>query len=181
MATLHSTATNKGSLSLSSIITIGAVGGAVAGMMMAMVEMVYGGFAHGHTIWEAPMAIWAWVAGSDQFGAPSDHVGAIVLGLGGHMANSMMLGVVFAALTALLVRKPGVLTPVALGTMFGLAVWVVMRYALLPLNGGASDLFTGASVSPEWLWWLAHGVFGMTLGLAYFRLRASRDTSPAAA
>lgn len=94
------------------------------------------------------------------------------------MANSMMLGIVFVAGTALLVRRRGSLTPMALGTMFGLAVWVVMRYLLLPLNDGASGLFTGDAVSPGWVWWLAHGVYGMTLGLTYFRLRATRDTTP---
>jgi len=176
MATLHASTTARRFVSLVEIGTIGAIAGAVGGMMMAMVEMVYGGLAHGHTLWDAPMAIWAFVGGSDQFGAPSDHVTAIVLGMGGHLANSMMLGVAFAVLTALIVRKPGVMTSVALGTMFGLAVWVVMRYFVLPLNAGNSDLFTDGSVSPQWIWYLAHAVFGMTLGLVYVRLRAARDT-----
>jgi uncharacterized membrane protein YagU involved in acid resistance len=180
MAPLQDTHPRVGSLSLASVGAIGALGGAVAGMMMAMAEMVYGGLADGHTIWDAPMAIWAWVAGSDQFGDPSDHVGAIVLGMGGHMANSMMLGVAFAVLAALFVRKADLITSVMAGTMFGLAVWVGTRYVLLPLNDGASDLFTGDTVSPQWVWWLAHGVFGMTLGVVYARL-ASRTRRPGAA
>lgn len=171
MATLHASTTAQRSSSLLGVATIGAVGGAIAGMMMAMVEMVYGGLASGHTIWDAPMAIWAQVAGRDQFGAPADHISAIALGMGGHMANSMMLGVAFAVLAALLVRSRSAMAPVALGTMFGLAVWVVMRYVLLPINGGTSDLFAGSTVSPQWVWWLAHGVFGMTLGAFYLRHR----------
>lgn len=91
MATLHASTTAGRSVSFAGIVTIGAVAGAVGGMMMAMVQMVYGGLAHGHTLWDAPMAIWAFVGGSDQFGAPSEHVPAIVLGMGGHLANSMML------------------------------------------------------------------------------------------
>jgi len=181
MATLHASTTARRSVSLAEIGTIGAIAGAVGGMMMAMVEMVYGGLANGHTLWDAPMAIWAFVGGSDQFGAPSDHVAAIVLGMGGHLANSMMLGVAFAVLTAVVVRKPGVMTAVALGTMFGLAVWVVMRYVVLPLNTGTSDLFTDGSVSPQWIWYLAHAVFGMTLGLVFVRLRAARDARHATA
>ena len=173
MATLHSTTAHQGSLNLPRTITVGAIGGGVAGMMMAMIEMAYGAFADGHTLWDAPMAIWAFVAGSDQFGPPSDHVGAIVLGMGGHLANSMMLGVAFALLMAVVVKKQGVLASAALGTMFGIAAWVVMRYLVLPLNAGTADLFTGAAVSPQWLWYLAHAAFGMTLGLIFARHHAA--------
>ena len=173
MTTLHSTTAHQGSINLPRTITVGAIGGGIAGMMMAMIEMAYGAFADGHTLWDAPMAIWAFVAGSDQFGAPSDHVGAIVLGMGGHLANSMMLGVAFALLMAVVVKKQGVLASVALGTMFGIATWVVMRYLVLPLNAGTADLFTGAAVSPQWLWYLAHAAFGMTLGLIYARHHAA--------
>ena len=173
MTTFISTTPHQGQLNLPRTITVGAIGGGVAGMMMAMVEMAYGAFADGHTLWDAPMAIWAFVAGSDQFGAPSDHVGAIVLGMGGHLANSMMLGVAFALLMAVVVKKQGVMASVALGTMFGIATWVVMRYLVLPLNAGTADLFTGAAVSPQWLWYLAHAAFGMTLGLIFARHHAA--------
>ncbi|ANH39610.1 hypothetical protein I601_3203 [Nocardioides dokdonensis FR1436] len=180
MTTLHPTTTHQGSLDLPRTITAGAIGGGVAGMMMAMIEMAYGAFADGHTLWDAPMAIWAFVAGSDQFGAPSEHVGAIVLGMGGHLANSMMLGVAFALLMAVVVKKQGVLASVALGTMFGIATWVVMRYVVLPLNAGTADLFTGAAVSPQWLWYVAHAAFGMTLGLIYARHHAADSARPTA-
>ena len=175
MATQDLTTTHTSLFNLPRTVTVGAVGGAIAGMMMAMIEMAYGAVANGHTLWDAPMAIWAFVAGRDQFGAPSDHVGAIVLGMGGHLANSMMLGVAFALLMATLVKSPGVMTPLALGTGFGVAVWVVMRYLVLPLNDGTADLFTGATVSPQWLWYLAHAAFGMTLGLVYARHHAATD------
>ena len=175
MTTLHSTTTHQRSLNLPRTITVGAIGGGVAGMMMAMIQMAYGAVAHGHTLWDAPMAIWASVAGRDQFGAPSDHVGAIVLGMGGHLANSMMLGVAFALLMAVLVKTHGVMASAALGTMFGIAVWIVMRYLVLPLNDSTADLFTGGAVSPQWLWYLAHAAFGMTLGLIYARHHAAAD------
>ena len=176
MTTLHSTTARQWSFDLSRTITVGAIGGGVAGTMMAMIEMAYGAFADGHTLWDAPMAIWAFLAGSDQFGAPSDHVGAIVLGMIGHLANSMMLGVAFALLMAVVIKKQGVLASVALGTMFGIATWVVMRYVVLPLNADTADLFTGAAVSPQWLWYLAHAAFGMTLGLVYARHHAAAST-----
>jgi hypothetical protein len=148
------------------ILLVGAVGGMIAGMMMAMVEMIYGWASDAHTFWDAPMAIWAWVGGIDHFGEPANHVGPIILGLGGHMMNSVMIGIVFAALLTAL-RPQGTLAPVMLGIAYGLGAWAIMRYAILPLNGGEDDLFTKDLVSPQWVWWLAHGALGMTAGVVY--------------
>jgi len=95
------------------VVVIGAIGGMIAGMMMAMVEMIYGWLSDAHTLWDPPMAIWAWVAGMDNFGSPGDHIGSIVLGMAGHMVNSMMVGVVFAALMVYVVKVRDIVTPVA--------------------------------------------------------------------
>jgi hypothetical protein len=148
------------------IVLVGAIGGMVAGMMMALVEMLYGWASEAHAFWDAPMAIWSWVAGLEHFGQPENHVGPIILGLGGHMMNSVVIGVAFAALITAL-RPRGDLTPIVVGVAYGLGAWVVMRYGVLPLNGGEDDLFTTDLVSPQWVWWLAHGVLGMTAGLVY--------------
>lgn len=152
------------------VVVIGAAGGAIAGMMLAMVEMLYGWLSDSHTFWDAPMAIWAWVGGIEHFGSPSDHVGPIVLGLGGHMMNSMMIGIGFAILMVVL-RPRGTVAPIMIGVVYGLAVWVVMRYILLPLNSGEDDLFTTSVVSPQWVWWLGHAVLGMTAGVFYIVVR----------
>jgi len=159
------------------VVVIGAVGGIVAGMMMAMLEMIYGWASSAHTFWDAPMAIWAWVAGANHYGAPGNHVASIVLGLGGHMMNSMMIGIVFAAmataLTAALLRRGASaialdVAPVMLGVAYGLGFWAVMRYGILPLRGAPEKyLFTKDVVSPQWVWWLAHGVLGMTAGVVF--------------
>ncbi len=163
------------------ILAIGAVGGMIAGMMMAMVEMLYGWASDAHTFWDAPMAIWAWVAGIEHFGAPENHVGPIILGLGGHMMNSMMAGIMFAVtatvLVALLERRRSVetrvvdLAVVMYGVGYGLGLWAIMRYAILPLNEVEEDLFTTSLVSPAWVWWLAHAVLGMTAGLIFVGVR----------
>lgn len=160
-----------------SVIVIGAIGGMIAGMMMAAVEMVYGWLSDAHGFWDAPMAIWAWVAGIDNFGDPSDHVDSIVLGIIGHMMMSAMVGVVFAALMIYVIRARDVVTPVVVGIGYGLLVWVVMRYVVLPLNEGEDELFTTDLVSPQWVWWLAHAVLGMTAGVYHdivVRKRAGR-------
>jgi hypothetical protein len=53
------------------VVVIGATGGAIGGMMLAMIEMLYGWLSDSHTFWDAPMAIWAWVGGIEHFGSPA--------------------------------------------------------------------------------------------------------------
>jgi hypothetical protein len=154
---------------------VGAIGGMTAGMMMAAVEMIYGWASSAHTAWDAPMGIWAYVAGLEHFGQPANHIGPIVLGLGGHMMNSMIIGIVFVALMRMLRNPPGVLM---LGTAYGVGLWALMRYALLPLNTPEDRLFTTSMISPQWVWWVAHVALGMTAGLVYL-LVGQRQLAPA--
>jgi hypothetical protein len=161
------------------MVLVGVLGGLLAGMVMALTEMIYGWASSVHSAWDAPMAIWAWIAGLNHFGQPSNHVGPIILGLGGHLVNSMIAGVIFVALltgtrmrTAARMRNEvsaGVLgvAYVLLGVAYGLVLWVVMRYGILPLRDSTKALFTTSMVSPQWVWWLAHGLFGITLGTVY--------------
>jgi cobalamin synthase len=57
------------------IVIVGALVGALAGMMMALTEMIYGWVSSTHTAWYAPMAIWAWLVGLNHFGQPANHIG----------------------------------------------------------------------------------------------------------
>ncbi|WP_034271503.1 hypothetical protein [Haloechinothrix halophila] len=160
------------------VIVIGAIGGAIAGMMLAAVEMIYGWLSDTNTFWDAPMAIWAWVAGIDNFGPPGEHVASIILGIVGHMMMSMMIGVVFAALMTYLIRTKDVISPVLIGVLYGLLVWVVMRYLILPINSGEAELFTTDRVSPQWVWWLSHAVLGMTAGIYLVVVRRAFGRHP---
>jgi len=163
------------------IIVVGAVGGMLSGMMMGATEMFYGWASPAHTFWDPLMAIWAWVGGRNHFGTPSSHVGPIILGLGGHMMNAMAFGIVFALVAtafATLLRRRGASwaavdsMAIMLGVGWGLLAWVVMRYGILPLRADAeANLFTKAVVSPQWTWWLAHAVLGMTAGVVFVAAR----------
>lgn len=149
-----------------SIVTLGAIVGLASGMMMAGVEMIYGWISDSHRFWDAPMAIWAWVAGLEHFGQPGNHVWPIILGIGGHMMNSTIAGIIFVALLVA-ARSRGVIAPVMAGIVYGLLLWVVMRYGILPLRDSTKVLFTHSLVSPQWVWWVAHAALGMTAGLVY--------------
>jgi hypothetical protein len=155
------------------LVAFGALGGVLAGLVLAVTEMIYGWATSVHTAWDAPMAIWAWIVGLNHFGQPGNHIGPILLGLGTHMVISMIAGVVFVAVLATIRLRINALA-VVLGIAYGLVLWVITRYGLLPLRDSTKALFTTSMVSPQWVWWLAHGLFGLTLGTSYAAVRRAR-------
>jgi hypothetical protein len=152
------------------ILLVGALAGALGGLMMAGVEMIYGWASPVHSLWDAPMAIWAYVGGLDHFGQPANHIGSIVLGIGGHMMNAIFVAIVFVALMRTLKEPPGAVALV-LGIAYGLGLWALQRYVTLPLNKPEDTLFTTGTVSPQWVWWFAHLALGTGIGLGYVLLR----------
>ena len=116
------------------------------------------------------MPTWAWLGGTSRFGDPANHVLPVLFGIAGHLLNSMLVGVVFAAMMRMLGEPRPAIT---LGVAYAVGVWVLMRYLVLPANAGEGELFTRSIVSPQWVWWLAHVLLGVTLGTLYFLSRRS--------
>jgi hypothetical protein len=148
-------------------LLVGVVAGAAAGVAMAAVEMIYGWVSSAHTAWDAPMGIWSDIGGLDHFGRPVDHIGPIVLGIGGHMVNAIFVAVVFVALMRVLRNPRGA---VILGAAYGAGLWALQRYVFLPINTPEDRLFTSGLISPLWVWWVAHLALGTTIGLVYMVL-----------
>lgn len=158
------------------ILLVGGAAGAAAGLMMAGVEMISGWASSSHTAWDAPMGIWAYIGGLDHFGDPANHIWPILLGIGGHMMNAIVVGIVFVALMRILRNPPGA---VLLGAAFGVGLWALQRYVFLPINPPEDKLFTTSAISPPWVWWLAHVALGTTLGLVYVLLSRRQLAAPA--
>ena len=152
------------------ILLLGALAGSLAGLMMAGVEMIYGWASPAHFLWDAPMAIWAYIGGLNHFGHPGNHIGPIVLGIGGHMMNSIFVTIVFVALMRIL-KDPPAAVALGFGIAYGLGLWALQRYVTLPISKPEDTLFTTARVSPQWVWWLAHLALGTGIGLGYVLLR----------
>src|SRR3954466_9192469 len=148
-------------------LVVGVVAGAAAGLAMAAVEMIYGWASSAHTAWDAPMGIWAYIGGLDHFGRPVDHIGPIVLGIGGHMLNAIFVALVFVAVMRVLRNPRGA---GILGAGYGAALWALQRYVFLPISTPEDRLFTTGLISPPWVWWVAHLALGTTIGLTYMLL-----------
>ena len=141
--------------------------GLIAGLVFAMWAMLVGLFTS--TVWAPPQGI----AQSIGVGTPGHNFQLVpfVVGLIGHMMNSIVLGAIFIAI-ARAVRLQG---PVAVvgGMIYGVIVYVAMYWVLL--RGVLSSTSASfLSANPEWSWVVAHMMFGVALGAiaAYGPLRS---------
>ncbi len=140
--------------------------GLIAGMVFAMWAMVVGLFTS--TLWAPPQGI----AQSIGIGSPGHDFQLLpfVVGVMGHMMNSIALGVIFVAIA----RAGRLHGPAALagGMVYGMIVYVGMYWVLLRgVLSSTSSLFLSAN--PEWSWIVAHLMFGVAIGAltAYGGLR----------
>lgn len=151
-------------------VIAGAAGGLAGGMAMAMFAMFAAISRDG--FWAPVRGITSVVFGDEHYGGGFDFW-PVVAGAGGHMMNSVMLGVVFAIVAGLLLSRAGAAAVIMAGAAFGLALWAIM------VPGVAhglqdSDLFVDAV--PQWAWIAGHLMFGaitgMTVAAAGRRTRA---------
>ena len=143
-----------------------ALPGLIAGLVFAMWAMVVGIFTS--TLWAPPQGI----AQSIGIGSPGHNFQLVplVVGLMGHMMNSIVFGVVFIAI-ARAVRLSGPAVVVG-GMAYGVIVYAAMYWVLLRgILSSTSASFLSAN--PEWSWIAAHLMFGVVLGAlaAYGPLR----------
>ncbi len=173
--TLTSTPPRAESSTHVSIVKVGAIAGIAGGMVMAMWQMVVGAIAQSQTadpgivssFWTAITSIPSVVFGNSWFHGSFDFW-PVALGLGGHMMNSMILGVIGVALAVkILGPRLNTLTAMAFGMMFGIVLEIVI--VNLIVNGIQSPNLLYTS-TPEWSWWAAHIMFGATVGLVAARL-----------
>jgi hypothetical protein len=155
----------------------GALAGTAAGACGLLALMLYGLFSGSRSFWDAPMAVWSWVFGIQHYtrNTPGDHVWPVLLGIIGFLALTAILGIAFAGLMVL-AGTPGDAATLLSGIGFALVVWVIVRYAIVPLNGGEKTLITTSAVSPQWFWWLSWAILGLGLGASY---DAERRLEPA--
>jgi hypothetical protein len=157
-------------LSATTLVQAGAVAGLAGGMMMAMWQMVVGAIAQDPTadpgihtsFWTAVTSIPSVIFGQSWFHG-SFEFWAVFLGLMGHMMNSMVLGTIGVGLaTTLLGKRPNIAAAMAFGMMFGLVLEVVVVNLVVNRIQDVNTLYTS---TPEWSWWVAHAMFGATVGL----------------
>jgi hypothetical protein len=134
------------------------VAGVVASLVMGMIEMIYEALA-GDGFWSPAVYIGATVLRRLQ-AAPIPvmfNFWGVVLGLMGHMMNSVIFGLIYAAIFARGARSRGGL--VVSGTIYSLVLFFVMWYVVAPAIDPVI-LNLNATVFA-----IAHVMWGASLGL----------------
>lgn len=136
------------------VILAGISVGLVAGAVMALFTMIYAAFTGlGFLTPVRQMSAIIYGEAAMQGFAPV-FVGALL-----HFANSIIFGFVFAAFF----RYSTSLVASIAGIVYALLIWVTMTYVALPLfNALMSRTVRGMPFG----WFLAHVLFGVTLGTA---------------
>lgn len=134
------------------------VAGIVASLVMGMIEMVFEAVA-GDGFWSPAVYIGATVLrGLQSVQIPvAFNFWGVVLGLMGHMMNSVIFGLIFATLLARGAKSRGAL--VVSGAIYSLAIFFVMLYVVAPVVD-AVILNLNATVFA-----IAHIMWGAALGL----------------
>ncbi len=134
------------------------VAGLIASAVMGMVQMVYEAVA-GAGLW-SPVVFIAATLMRDLQTAPTPvpfQFVPVILGLMGHMMNSAILGFIFAWLASSRVR--GLAQLIGWGMVYGVVVFVVMWFAVVPLVDPVMLHLNGVA------FFIAHLMWGAALGL----------------
>src|SRR4051794_3878617 len=175
----------RASVAATTILQVGALAGIAAGLMYAAWQVVVAAIAQEptavpgihQTLWTPPEGIWSVVFGVHHFHG-SFHFVPVLGGIVGHMGNSLILGILgVALLTLLLGRRPNPAAAVLLGAVYGIAVNAILINAIL----NTQKIQTLYSAAPHWSWWVAHVIFGITLGLLSSVLLRRNNAEPAEA
>lgn len=134
------------------------IAGIVASLVMGMVEMIYEALA-GDGFWSPAVYIGATVLrGLQSVQIPVTFTfWGVVLGLMGHMMNSVIFGLIFATIFAHNARSRGGL--IVSGAIYSLVIFFVMWYAVAPIVDPVI-LNLNATVFA-----IAHIMWGAALGL----------------
>jgi hypothetical protein len=145
--------------SASSAVRAGAAA-LIAGLVFAMWAMIVGVFTT--NLWAAPQGIGQALGVGHQ--GHDFQIVPFIVGLAGHMMNSIIFGLIFLAI-AIVVQLRGV-AAVVVGMIYGIVVYAVMYWVVLRnLLSGTSGSFLSAN--PEWSWVVGHLMFGAILGLLF--------------
>ena len=154
------------------------IGGIVASLVIGMWEMVVEAvLPDGAGFFGPVVAIGATVVRDLQGSGnpiPFDGI-AFILGLAGHMMNSVVLAAVFGLVASRFLHEGGKL--VAAGVIYGIAVWAAMWFVVIPLVDPLMLNLNGL------VFLIGHMMWGGALGLLWSRVapHAHQHGSPVSA
>jgi hypothetical protein len=143
----------------------GALAGLAGGLAMAIVAALISA-SMGQDIWHEPKRIAAIVYGPAALATTGFDPGPVLVGTLIHLVVSALLGAIFGIVTRRWLRLTSDFgTPVLAGLIYGLMVWMVAYFIVLPLlNPALLEIYAPAFI-------IQHVTYGIVTGLVYMWLR----------
>lgn len=141
--------------------------GLIAGMAFGMIEMIIEAVI-GRGFW-SPLRYIASVFTLGKDTDPSFSLIPVVVGLMGHMMNSVIMGMVFALVISRIISTPAGLA--FAGMAYAAVVFVALWYVILPLIDPAMKLVNGPG------FFVSHLMYGLILGLGISLVRGQAGAS----
>ena len=153
----------------SPITVVIGLGGAIAGLDGGVAMSLVGALlsaSMGQDIWHESKRIAAIVYGPAALAVSGFDPGPVLVGSLIHLLVSAVLGAIFGIVTRRWLHLTSDFgTPVMAGLVYGLLIWMVAYFAVLPLlNPALLEVYTPAFI-------IQHVTFGVVLGLVYMWLR----------
>lgn len=145
----------------------GALAGLMAGLVMVALSPILSAM-NGISMWEPPRLIASTVMGSAALSHTGFEFTPIMVGLVLHLITSTVLGAIFGIVSnRVLHLTTDFGMPLYVGLCYGLIIFFIAYFVLLPMTGSAvDDNYVGAVIAQN-------VVFGIFLGLFYTILRPS--------
>ena len=143
----------------------GAIAGLAGGVAMAVVAALLSA-SMGQDIWHESKRIAVIVYGPSALAVSGFDPGPVLVGTLIHLLVSAVLGAIFGIVTRRWLHLTSDFgTPVMAGLVYGLLIWMVAYFAVLPLlNPALLEIYAPAFI-------IQHVVYGVVLGLVYMWLR----------
>ena len=143
----------------------GTIAGLAGGVAMTVVAALLSA-SMGQDIWHEPKRIAVIVYGPAALAGSGFELGPVLVGSLLHLLVSALLGALFGIVTRRWLHLTSDFgTPVMAGLVYGLLIWMVAYFVVLPLiNPVLLEVYTPAFI-------IQHVVYGVVLGLVYMWLR----------
>jgi uncharacterized membrane protein YagU involved in acid resistance len=143
----------------------------IAGVVFMMLEMGMVSLFMGESPWAPPHMIAAMALGKDVLPRPDTYAPFTAKIMTTAMVIHMMLSVVYGLIVGWLVHRFDRAGGLAIGALFGIAIYVVNFYLIAPA------LFPWFQMAQNWISAFAHTVFGLVAGGAYMALRKPKHAA----
>ncbi|MCG3117737.1 MAG: DUF1440 domain-containing protein [Candidatus Manganitrophus sp. SA1] len=154
-------------INLGEAVYAGVFAGIFAGVAMSMVAMTFAMMV-GQGIWEVPKMIAVTILDRAWLDRSGFQVTPLLVGMMIHFSTAIAFGIIFAILGGRLSEGRAV----CLGTVYGLGIWLLMQFILLPI---VNPMMAGR---PYLLSGIEHAVFGVVLGSYPASLPAVAESQP---